>query len=223
MPQALTIRVKRPFPHRVGMGAAPMVRTGGAAGNRFGTWGGNMPPIMPNPIQVSGTSSGTITPGPQGGMVRIRPWQTKGSSGQSNSQSNWQGSSQGWQGGYNQQSQSGGSGQPTQADLLAFTEALQQASAAGVITPGQAGSYQSAANTATDAQIQQLTIQLNELMADTPSAVASTAAQAVAAPATTTSWWSGSTTLFGSTVSNSTLAIGAGVLAVLGYAALRKK
>jgi hypothetical protein len=106
---------------------------------------------------------------------------------------------------------------------LAFTEALQNASAAGVITPGQAGQYESAANTATDAQIQQLTIQLNELIANTPSAAAATAAQSTTAAAPSASWWSGSTTVFGTTVSNSTLAIGAGLAAILGCAALRKK
>ena len=43
------------------------------------------------------------------------------------------------------------------------------------------------------------------------------------AATTSTSWWSGSTSLFGTTVSNSTLAIGAGLAAVALWAAFKKK
>jgi hypothetical protein len=154
--------------------------------------------------------------GPQGGMVRSpRSWQV---SSQSSQGGGWQGGSQGGQGGGWQS----GSGTPSQATQTAFSEALEQAAALGVITSGQAGQYESAANTATDAQLQQLTAQLNELVASTPSAAA-TIAPSTSVPATTTSWWSGSTTLFGATISNPMLAIGAGLIAVIGYAALKKK
>jgi hypothetical protein len=122
-------------------------------------------------------------------------------------------------------------GAPTQQSLEAFQQALATASALGVINSTQAGQIQSQANGATDSQVQSLTAQLITLINSTPSAgAAQTNAAALSATtgtaattATTTSWWSGSTSLLGYTFANSSLAIGGGIAAIVGYFAFRKK
>jgi hypothetical protein len=113
---------------------------------------------------------------------------------------------------------------PTSADLSAFSQALESAAALGVISPTDVASYQSSANTATDAQLQALTAQINALVASTPSAAAAaTAATATTATTTTTSWWDDTTTLFGSQIQNSTLAIGGIAALAFAYFAFGKK
>ena len=111
--------------------------------------------------------------------------------------------------------------------MAAFNAALALAVSYGVISSQGASQLQAQASGASDATVQGLTAQINSLLASTPSAALTAAGATAAAPATTaaasTSWWSGSTSLFGSTVSNSTLAIGAGLAAVALWAAFKKK
>lgn len=239
----LTIAVRQPFPRRAGMGAAP---SGAMYQGPVGAVGWPNPlqmtpygnPSSPQPVwqpqsSTSGASSTTSTgssgtstfPGRRGRPANFQGFQN-GQNGQGNQWQNGQGSqwqqngqSNQWQQSYTQQS-----GAPTQADLTAFQQALANAAALGVISPTQASQIQAQANNATDAQIQNLTQQINVLVESTPSAAAaaSTTASATTA-ATSTSWWDGSTTIFGATVSNPVLVLGAGIIGVLGYAFLRKK
>jgi hypothetical protein len=110
--------------------------------------------------------------------------------------------------------------------MAAFNAALASAVSYGVISTTGAAQLQSQTSGATDATVQALTTQINQLMATTPSS-ALTAAGAVATPATavatSTSWWDGTTTIFGATVGNPMLVIGAGLAAVGLWAAFKKK
>lgn len=209
MPQTLTIIVRKPFPHRAGLGAdAQVIDTQSGHRGRSGYWGGTLPPSV-NAVDTTTTTatdgSSTTTPG-----VSSHP----GRRGRPTSYSAPAASAQ-------QVQQTVQSTAPTQADLNAFSAALSNAVALGVITSAQAAQYQSAASTSTDAQLNSLTNQIVALAATSTPATVATASTAAAT--TTTSWWSGTTTLFGSAVSNSTLTIGAGLLAVLGYAFFKKK
>ena len=111
--------------------------------------------------------------------------------------------------------------------MQAFYAALSQAVSSGVVSTTQAAQLESQAAGQNDQAVQQLILQINNMLITTPSAALATATGATAAAATTsaasTSWWSGSTTLFGTTVSNPVIAIGAGLIAVVGYALFRKK
>ena len=110
--------------------------------------------------------------------------------------------------------------------MQAFYAALSQAVSAGVVSTTMAAQLEAQASGQNDQAVQQLILQINNLLITTPSAALATAADttAAAAPTTTsTSWWSGSTVLFGSTFQNSTIVIGAALIAVLGYALMRKK
>lgn len=176
---------------------------------------------------TSSTTSGSKFPGRRG-----RSQYGQSQSGQS---SRWQGNQSaygnGYGGGYGsqdqgdqwQQSYSQSSDAPTQTDLAAFQQALAQASALGVISSTQVSQIQAQANDATDSQIQSLTQQINSLISSASISTGTTATTTAAAATTSTSWWDGTTSIFGATVSNSTLAIGAGVVAVLGYAIFKKR
>jgi hypothetical protein len=203
----MAIRSSRHFPR----GLRAIGPQGGALIRQPG-FGGRPPRAILGASQVSATStsspSAASNPQQWGTSWRNNPRNTQyGSSGNGQSYS----------------SQNQGS-TPTAADLAAFQQALENAAALGVISTTEAAQYNSAADTATDAQLQQLTAQINSLVASTPSAAAAAADATAAAPAAaSTSWLDGTTTLFGSTLNNSTLAIGAGLAAVLGYAWLSKK
>jgi hypothetical protein len=110
----------------------------------------------------------------------------------------------------------------TAADQSAFQQALQNASNLGILSAAQITQIQAQALGMSDADLQSLTSSINSLITSSQ-ASATTATPATPAATSTTSWWNGTTTLFGSTWNNSTMAIGAGLLAVLGYAFLKKK
>lgn len=197
---------------RRGMGVGPQ----GGIRPAFGgaTWGQTVSPIAPQPIQVSPSTTVTQTnPG-------YRSW--RGQNGQNQNQNlQWgQGQQNGWSGGQS-------SAQASQATMQAFYAALSQAVSSGVVSTTQAAQLESQAAGQNDQAVQQLILQINNMLITTPSAALATATGATAAAATTsaasTSWWSGSTTLFGTTVSNPVIAIGAGLIAVVGYALFRKK
>ena len=102
---------------------------------------------------------------------------------------------------------------PTSATMDAFIAALNSAVQGGLITATQDGAYQTQAQNSTDSQVQDLTAQLDSLNAAAPSATATAAS----------SWWNGSTVLFGNTIQNSTLAIGGVVAFGLGWLIFKKK
>jgi hypothetical protein len=197
----------------------------GAASFRNPYWGG-MPPALPLGGVATAPSSTNTSSATSTNTGTANGYSGRGRRGWANANQGYAGGSPSnippWQQGSQSSSQTA-----SQSTMAAFNAALANAVAYGVISTQGAAQLQSQTSNATDATVQALTAQINQLLATTPSA-ALTAAGATTTPASTavtpsTSWWSGSTTLFGSTISNSTLAIGASLAAVALWAAFKKK
>ena len=216
------VRSKNPF--RRGMGAAALTSPANYWGGRPGISGR---PIITGVYAVppaGGAATAPAAVSPSGSTTTIgtttRFWRP--GSGQ-------YGQGQGYAGGQPPSTppwqQASGSAVASQSTMATFNAALAQAVAMGVITTQQASQYQAMASGQTDATVTGLTQQINQMVSATTSAAAGPQdTSAVASAATTsTSWWDGSTTVFGSVVSNSTLAIGAGLAAVALWAAFKKK
>ena len=217
----IVVRAKTSF--RRGLGAASFLPTG---------WGGQPPIFRGGGNTVAPPSSATSTNTATGATSTT----SSGFPGRNGRGRQPSATSQGYVGGTpsgsTRWSQSSGGQYGTQtasqSTMAAFNAALSQAVSYGVISTTGAASLQAQANGASDATVQALTAQINQLLATTPSAAltAAGASTSTATPTTataSTSWWSGSTTLLGATVSNSTLAIGAGLAAVALWAAFKKK
>lgn len=104
-----------------------------------------------------------------------------------------------------------GSG-PSSSTMAALNAALGAALSAGILTSANVAEIQSQAINMTDSAVQSLTAQINSMLPSTSTGSASS-----------TSWFSGSTTLFGYTIGNTWLALGGLGVLVLGYFATRKK
>jgi hypothetical protein len=123
---------------------------------------------------------------------------------------------------------SGSSQTASAATMAAFNAALASAVSFGVITPQGAAALQAQAAGASDAIVRSLTAQISQQMASTPSAASvaaggSAASSAAASSEAPASWWDASTTIFGKSISNPILVIGAGLAAVGIWAAAKKK
>jgi LPXTG-motif cell wall-anchored protein len=175
-----------------------------------------MAPMNYNPVQVSSATStsapvtSTTTSSTPGTGHRWRRF-GGGQQGQQSSQaSNYQ------------QTSLQTSTAPTASDLAAFQQALSSALSLGLITSAQATAYQTQAASSTDAQLQALTAEINSLVSGSSSGAVSSLV-ASGTPTTSTSWWDGSSTIAGYTISNSTLTIGGVLILGLGYLLVSKK
>ena len=209
------LQISKGFPRRRGLGATARHQGG---------------QIRPGPLTTNYAPSRAITNASSATTNVGNPSQTSYGAGkwsQSRQAGGWRGNGNASGGGGGWLSQAQNPTAPTSADIQAFQAALENASALGVITTAQVAQLQAQATQSTDQQLQTFTAQINNLVASTPSAQAAAAASnsalAGAAATTSTSWWSGTTTVLGTTVSNSTLAIGAGLAAVALWAAFKKK
>lgn len=205
---AVTVTLRKSFPRRAGLGA------GGHGRMVQPQWGSSLPTVSTNGGATT-TSTGSTTTSTQTGPSwagwsgnpgrRGRPQQLGTTSVAPGTEA------------YSQAMA------PTAADLQAFQQALATAAQYGVVSTTQAAQYQSSANSASDAQIQQLTAQLNQLIASAPTAATVAASVAAGTPTTSTSWLDEQTSILGTEVTNSTLLIGAVVLLGGLYFVTRKK
>ena len=207
IPQSLSLRRAAR-----GMGAATFQNSywGGQPTPIVGPWRGNTPPTpVGSPPTITTNGGSTSTPAASTSSTPSYPGRRgpRASGG-----STYQGS---------QSASQVSANAPTAAHLAAFQQALTDAQTYGAITSAQASQIQSQAANYSDADLQTLTATLHS-MASTAAAGTSTTATTTAA-ATTTSWWTGSTTLFGSVIQNSSLAIGGAIAAAVAYFAFKKK